>query len=131
MLNASRAFSRADQAVGPLVEGVHRRQAVGLLLAGEVVVDRVEHRLAACANRFVVDAAGQVQVLHREAAVGRVAAEAERGEGELTGSRVPAKLVGWLGMQTYGGRLLRDAELVADDAAHAREDAAPGWAGSR
>ena len=57
------------------------------------------------ANRVVVDAAGQVQVLHLEAAVGRVAAQAERGErrAEVAGAGVSRSA--WLGMQTYGGRL--------------------------
>ncbi len=57
---------RADQAVGPLVERVHRRDVVALLALGEVGVDRVEHGPPGREPRLV-DPARQVQVLHLEA----------------------------------------------------------------
>src|SRR5207237_3290115 len=69
-------FLRADQAVSPLVERIHGRDRIGLVLLGEIVVDGFERRAAADEAR-IIDAAGKRQVLHLKGRIGRIRAEAE------------------------------------------------------
>ena len=115
---------RADQAVGPLVEGVHRRDVVALLALGEVGVDRVEDRPPGGEPRLV-DPARQVQVLHLEARVGRVAAQAERRERRAQVARARVD-VGLVGNADVRRQVVLRAVFVRDHAPHARDTASAG-----
>src|SRR5207248_852326 len=67
---------RRQQAVGSLIERIHRRDVVSLLLGGEVSVDGFEHASASL-ETFDIHAAWQIKVLHTETAVSGVTSQTE------------------------------------------------------
>ena len=103
-----------------MVEGVHRFQAVSLFLADEVIVHRIEHA-SARSEALVVDIAWQVEVLHGEIAVGRVASQRERRIGTAEIARA-GEVGGHAGDAHIGRQVIAWPELVANNAAHAWEN---------
>ena len=108
----------ADQAVGPIVEGVERVERVALLLRLEVIVDDIQHP-PPLVEPGHVDPARQAQVLDLEIAIGRIAPEAEAGIGraQVAGA---GKLIGLVGNADIRGEIVARAVLVGHDRSHAR-----------
>ena len=108
----------ADQAVGPIVEGVERVERVALLLRLEVIVDDIQHP-PPLVEPGHVDPARQAQVLDLEIAVGRITPEAEAGIGraQIAGA---GKLIGLVGNADIRGEIVARAVLVGHDRSHAR-----------
>jgi hypothetical protein len=108
---------RADHRVRTLIERVDRLERIGFFLLSEVIVHCVENP-PTLTKAAIGHTARQFEILHSEAIVGRVAAEAERRERrtQVAGAR---EFVWHAGNANVLRQIVARRELVRHDAPHA------------
>ena len=110
---------RTDEAVGPIIERVHRLQVVRLFLLLEVSVDGGQCG-ATGGKAAVIDTVRQVEVTDLEATGSWITSQAERRKGR-TEIAASCKFVWHVGNANVGRQVVARTVFVADDRPDARE----------